>query len=85
MLVCAGSYQVDVDFGVAQSSSASITGHHSGFNVSHWLLSHQLDGEVLIHLGANNMTSVIISLAKQELAAHKVLSYTSWRETVAMH
>lgn len=61
---CAASYQVDVDFGVAQGSSTSITGHNSGFNVGHWLLSHQLDGEVLIHLGTNNMISVINSLVK---------------------
>lgn len=59
-LVCAGSYQVDVDFGVAQGSSASITGHHSGLNVSHWLLCHQVDGKVRIHLDTNNVISVII-------------------------
>lgn len=44
------SYQVDVDFGVAQRSSTSVTGHHPGMDISDWLLSHQVDGKVLVHL-----------------------------------
>lgn len=53
------SYQVDVDFGVAQGSSTSITGHHSGLNLSHWLLCHQFDGKVLVHLDTNNVLTKI--------------------------
>lgn len=53
-----GLYQVNVDFGMAQSSSTSITGHHSGFNISHLLLSHQTDSKVLVHLNTNSVTSV---------------------------
>lgn len=44
------SYQVDVDFGVSQGSSASITGNHSGFDVGHGLLCHQINGKLLVHL-----------------------------------
>lgn len=53
-------YQVYVDFGMAQSSSTSITGHHSGFNISHWLLCHQIDSKVLVYLNTNNSNSVNI-------------------------
>lgn len=63
-LVCAGFYQVDVDFGMAQGSSTSITGYHSFPNLSHWLLCHQVDGKVRIHLDTDNVTSVIISSVK---------------------
>lgn len=49
-------YQINVDFGVTQSSSTSITGHHSGVNISHWLLSHQTDSKVLVHLDTNSVT-----------------------------
>lgn len=60
-LVCAHPYKVDVNFGMTQSSSTSITGHNSVLNVSYWLLCHQLDGKVLVHLYINDKISVIIN------------------------
>lgn len=51
-------HQINVDFGVTQSSSTSIAGHHPGFNISHWLLSHQIDGKALVHLNTNGVISV---------------------------
>lgn len=66
VLILQITYEVDVDFGMAQSSSTSITGHNSGLNVSYWLLCHQLDGKVLIHLDINNVISVIISLVNTQ-------------------
>lgn len=46
---------------MTQSSSTPITGHHSGFNISHWLLSHQIDSKVLVHLNTNSVTSVLMT------------------------
>lgn len=47
-------YQINIDFGMTQSSSTSITGHHSGFNISHWLFRHQFYSKVLVHLNTNS-------------------------------
>lgn len=54
-------YQVDINFGMAQSSSTSVTGHHSSFYIGYRLLRHQIYSEVLIHLhnddAYNNFTT----------------------------
>lgn len=56
-LACAGPYQVDEDFGVAQGPSTTITRHYSGPDVSHRLLRHQPDGKVLVHLEQNRQVN----------------------------
>lgn len=58
--LCCFLHQVYVDFGMPQSSSTSITRHHPGFNICHWLLSHQLDSKVLVHLNTISVLSIVV-------------------------
>lgn len=43
-------YQVYVHFRVAESPPAAVTRNHTISNLTHGLLSYQIDGEVFIHL-----------------------------------